>query len=206
MHDPYLTSNGKLLKNKLGVKSQRKLDDAEANYVSLRIREIYEAPIDGKYDVEHFCSIHKYIFQDVYDWAGMFRVIDIEKEEPALGGLSVEYAKHRNIEKELAAAISGMTSRNWAKMSHEEIVRCFSGDLAKIWKVHPFREGNTRTTIIFCTQFIKNQELKVNNKLFEENSLYMRTALVAYNAIFSDLGDYSKKEYLERIITDAVKM
>ena len=58
--------------------------------------------------------------------------------------------------------------------------------LAKIWKIHPFREGNTRTVITFCCQFADEVGISLDRKLFENNSQYMRTALVAYNAYFRD--------------------
>ena len=73
-----------------------------------------------------------------------------------------------------------------------------------MWKIHPFREGNTRTTITFCCQFIEAQGIMINRKLFEENAGYVRTALVAYNAFFSDGSDFSKKEYLYKIVYDAL--
>ena len=86
---------------------------------------------------------------------------------------------------------------------HEAAVQ-FSDSLAKLWKVHPFREGNTRTTITFCCQFADEVGLKPNRELFERNAQYVRTALVAYNAVFDDIGDLSKPEYLIRIVEDAL--
>lgn len=76
--------------------------------------------------------------------------------------------------------------------------------MARLWKIHPFREGNTRTTVTFCRQYADEIGLKINRELFEKNSYYMRTALVAYNAFFSDGNDFSKIEYLEQIVYDAM--
>ncbi len=80
----------------------------------------------------------------------------------------------------------------------------FSDSLAKLWKVHTFREGNTRTTITFCCQFADEIGLNPNRELFEQNAQYFRTALVAYNAVFDDIGDISKPEYLIKIVEDAL--
>ncbi|MBR1559499.1 MAG: hypothetical protein IJ646_04585 [Clostridia bacterium] len=77
-------------------------------------------------------------------------------------------------------------------------------DYAALWKIHAFREGNTRTTIHFCCQFADEKGFPIDRQLFEDNSHYVRTALVAYNAVFSDIGDRSKKEYLEEIIRDGI--
>lgn len=82
-------------------------------------------------------------------------------------------------------------------------MKCFSEDLAAVWKVHAFREGNTRVAVTFCCQFIEAQGIPMNWTIFEQHSAYVRTALVAYSAVFHDLGDLSKKEYLERIVKDA---
>lgn len=98
-----------------------------------------------------------------------------------------------------------MVSRHWMELSLDDKVKCFSEDLAAIWKVHGFREGNTRLTITFCCQFIEFQDIPVNRAIFEKHSAYVRNALVAYSAVFHDLGDLSKKEYLERIIRDSLE-
>ena len=74
-----------------------------------------------------------------------------------------------------------------------------------ISKIHAFREGNTRTTIHFCCQFADEHGFPIDRQLFEENSHYVRTALVAYNAVFSDIGDKSQKQYLEMIIRDGIE-
>lgn len=88
MTDPYVYPGTSTLKNILDIRDKNLLDDAEADYVSLRLRELAERPLSGSYDVFHFARMHKYIFQDIYGWAGEFRTINIEKEEPALGDLS----------------------------------------------------------------------------------------------------------------------
>lgn len=89
-------------------------------------------------------------------------------------------------------------------MNQSSRAREFATCMAKLWKVHCFREGNTRTVVTFCCQFADEKGLSIERKLFEENANYLRTALVAYNAVFHDLGDLSKKEYLEKIVLDAL--
>lgn len=70
--------------------------------------------------------------------------------------------------------------------------------------MHGFREGNTRLAVTFCCQFIEAQGIPINRTIFEKHSTYVRTSLVAYSAVFHDLGDLSKKEYLEKIIKDSL--
>ena len=88
--------------------------------------------------------------------------------------------------------------------THEAAVQ-LSDSLAKLWKVHPFREGNTRTTVTFLCQYADEIGLNPNRELFENNAQYVRTALVAYNAVFDDIGDISKPEYLIKIVEDSLR-
>ncbi len=205
MLDPYVYPGTDVLKNVLDIKDRKKLDDAEADYVSLRLRELAENSLEGDYDFVHITQMHRYIFQDIYEWAGEIRTNNIEKEEPALGGLSIEYSDKAEIKDDLSEALKKMTSRPWADLSLDDRAKYFSKDLAAVWKVHGFREGNTRLAVTFCCQFIEAQGIPVNRTIFEKHSTYVRTALVAYSAVFHDLGDLSKKEYLERIIRDSLE-
>ena len=140
----------------------------------------------------------------IYDWAGQPRTISIYKEEDVLGGLSVEYSEPLKIESDIHHVLSDMRTKKWNSMKRSQLANEFCESLANLWKIHPFREGNTRTTITFCCQFADEMGFPINRKSFEENSIYVRTALVAYNAYFSDGSNFSKKEYLENIVYDAV--
>ncbi|MBO4266005.1 MAG: Fic family protein, partial [Lachnospiraceae bacterium] len=153
----------------------------------------------------HLLEMHKYIFQDIYEWAGQQRKLNIYKEEPVLGGLSIDYSEVFDILKDVEYVLERMRNKEWKTMDSHEIALEFSESLAKLWRVHPFREGNTRTTITFCCQYADEIGLKPNRELFEKNAQYVRTALVAYNAVFADMGDLSKPEYLIRIVEDALQ-
>lgn len=204
MRDPYLYEDSQVLRNKLNIRTQKELDDAEADYAVFRLKDLAMSPMPGEYNTEHLLKMHQYIFQDLYEWAGEPRVIAIYKEEDILGGMSVEYSDPFDITKDIQFILSDMRMKPWKDMDRKHAAEEFCSSLAKLWKVHPFREGNTRTTITFCCQYADEIGLKINRTLFEENSRYMRTALVAYNAYFADGSDFSKKEYLERIVYDAM--
>ncbi len=206
MRDPYLYEECPVLKNKLGIKTQEELDNAEADYVVYRLKDLTLNPMLGEYNTDHLLKMHYYLFQDLYEWAGEPRVIEIYKEEDVLGGMSVEYSDPFDIVKDIHFVLMDMRNKGWKDMDRKEAARQFSNCLARLWKVHPFREGNTRTTITFCCQFADEVGLKINRELFEKNSRYVRTALVAYNAYFADGSDFSKAEYLERIVYDAMGM
>lgn len=185
------------------IREQELLDEAEADYVVFRLKDLALNPLPGDYHTVHFLKMHEFIFQDIFEWAGKPRTISIYKEEDVLGGQSIEYSDPFDIVKDLHHVLYDMRSKEWEKMSRQQISCEFCDSLAKLWKIHPFREGNTRTTVTFCCQFADEMHFSINRKLLEDNAQYVRTALVAYNAYFSDGSDFSKKEYLERIIYDA---
>ena len=202
--DPYLYPNSSVLINRFNIHDLDVLEEVEANYVSLRLRELIVRPLPGNFDDIHYLAIHKYIFQDIYPWAGQMRRINIEKPEEVLGGLSVEYSSVVFLRADLRAALHRLSQVK----AHEDLVQLskeFSHAMAMIWKTHCFREGNTRTTIIFCCQYAQTHVFSLDRDLLEKNAAYVRTALVAYNAVFTDAGDLSKPEYLERIILDALQ-
>ena len=205
MHDIYLYEGTDVLKNLLDIHDREKLEEAEAGYVAFRLKEVAGNPLPGEYDYSHLLEMHQYIFQDMYEWAGQQRKLNIYKEEPVLGGLSIDYSDVFDISKDAERILSEMRGKKWDSMDVHTASVEFSDSLAKLWRVHPFREGNTRTVITFCCQYADEIELTPNRDLFENNAQYVRTALVAYNAIFDDLGDISKPEYLLRIVEDAIK-
>lgn len=176
----------------------------EADYTSIRLAELVTKESVSRFDFAALCDMHYYIFQDVYEWAGQVRIINIEKAEPALGGISIEYSDCFDIEKDAIYVLDKMNQYAWEKASIEEVAKKFSKYLAKLWKVHPYREGNTRTIVTFGSQFIESKGFYIDSDLFKDNAQYMRTALVAASAFFSDLGDKRKPEYLEAIVRDAL--
>ena len=204
MRDPYLYEDVPVLRNKLDIREQELLDDAEADYVVFRLKDLALNPLSGDYHTPHLLKMHEYIFQDIFEWAGEVRTISIYKEEDVLGRLSVEYSDPFDIVNDLHHVLSDMRKKEWKDMDRLQLAKEFCDSLARLWKIHPFREGNTRTTITFCCQYADEMGFPINRKLFEENSRYVRTALVAYNAYFADGSDFSKKEYLERIVYDAL--
>ena len=203
MHDPYLYDDCPVLNNKLGIKDSEMLDKAEVEFSCNAIHDLLTNPIIGAYDFCHLCKFHERIFGDVYDWAGQPRIVPMEKQEAVLGYMSIEYAKPQDIVKEANALLQKLNSINWSGLSCDEQATALSSGLAKLWKIHPFREGNTRTTVTFVCQFAESKGISLDRSLFEQNAAYMRSALVAASAIFPD-GDFRKPEYLFRIVRNSI--
>ena len=205
MRDPYLYPDSEVLRNLADIHDVDMLRNMEADYSSFRLSEIVADDIEMAYDFGTLCNMHHHIFQDIYEWAGKPRVINIEKAETVLGEISIEYSDCFDIAKDAKYVLSEMNAFDWQTASFENVVRTFSNYMAKLWKVHPYREGNTRTIVTFCCMFIEAQGIYIESDLFKDNASYMRSALVAANAIFHDLGDLRKPDYLYRIVQDALE-
>lgn len=151
MKDPYIQKNG-TLKNKLGITEYKDLNDAEKDIGFVKLIDIGES-FKQKYDVEYIKSIHRHIFEDIFDWAGEFRTVPVYKTEIVIPGLSLEYSSPKNIEKDLNVILEELNSINWSGKNIDEITVQFTEQLARIWRVHPFRDGNTRTTLAFAENY-----------------------------------------------------
>lgn len=205
MPDPYLYPDSDVLKNLAGLQDSEELKNMEADYTLLRLSEIAEDESPTQFDFQTLCGLHYRIFQDVYEWAGKPRVINIEKAEAVLGEISVIYSDCFDIVKDAESILKRANRFEWKQVSFEDVVITLSNFMAELWKVHPFREGNTRTVVTFCCMFIEAQGIYIESDLFKDNAAYMRNALVAANAVFDDLGDLRKPEYLYRIVQDALE-
>ena len=79
-----------------------------------------------------------------------------------------------------------------------EMVKHISRFIANVWQIHPFGEGNTRTTAVFAIQFLRHLGFEVTNEIFAENSKYFRNSLVRANYTNMQYGITETTEYLER--------
>jgi len=205
MKDPYLYPNTEILINKFSIKDNNELNSMEADFTSSRLKDIIQNGIKGDFDLEHLLKFHYTTFQDIYYWAGQIRTINIEKPEPALDGISIEYSDVKNIESDIVSILSKVKSIKWNELNIDDKSIFFSRYMADLWKIHPFREGNTRTIVTFCCHYSENKGFPLDTDLLKDNSDYVRNALVAASAIFNDLGDKSNLEYLIKIVKDAIK-
>jgi len=75
--DVYCIPDTAVLKNKAGITDQDQLDEYEGDFTAIRLLELTQNPVEGSFDLAHLCKIHQYLFQDVYEWAGEVRTVDI---------------------------------------------------------------------------------------------------------------------------------
>ena len=199
MKDYYLYDDVPVLRNLLDIKDEKLLEEAESNITYVKLLDIDDKICGDVFDYQRIKDIHAYIFGDLYEWAGKERGINIVKGERVLGGDTVRYADTNSIEAEMKAALKELNQVKWEVLDISQTAELFSKLIAKIWQIHPFREGNTRTIITFATQFAEKHGFRMNKALLKDNSEYVRDALVKA----SD-GMYSEYEYLIGIIQDAI--
>lgn len=138
MSDTYCYTGTHVLRNKLGLQNQTELFQAESSYTFFRLLQLQEEPIKGSFDFDHLKAIHQYIFQDIFEWAGKPRTVNIGKN---------------NI----------FCLPEYINSYAQDVFRCFASDCKSVARdqdlfaktlakhygnlnaLHPFREGNGRT-------------------------------------------------------------
>ena len=170
-------------------------NELECDFVSTRIVELLQ--IDNfELSVDYLKYIHKYLFQDVYEFAGEFRNIDFSKHEKILNNDSVTYGDCKTLKESLEYDISLEKEKNYKDMSVVEVINNITKFSSSIWQVHPFREGNTRTTALFIEKYLISLGYEVDNTLFKDKSVYFRNALVRSNYFNNYLNIKEDNNYL----------
>ena len=145
MQDPYCYPNSRVLKNKFGIRDFEELSLEERKFAKYRARELFENPAQGRFDFKHLRTIHKYLFQDIYDWAGEVRTVDIAK-----GNL---FCRYFAIEAEAKRIFDELKAEKYLRgMMIGELSGRLAYYLSEINALHPFREGNGRTQREFIRQ------------------------------------------------------
>ncbi len=213
MKDPYVLKNG-TLKNLLGITDYEELKQAEKDIAYVKLINA-EEEIKRPCDIRLLKRIHKHIFEDIFEWAGEFRTIPLYKEERVIPGVSLEYAEPQNIEKELTKRLEEMNSINWKGKGIDEITKQFTKELAKLWRIHPFRDGNTRTTLTFAHIFAKQKGFEMDlgtmldelGRIEDSETGKVKRWSVRDKFVLAALDekDYPEPEGLEKIIKKSIE-
>lgn len=196
--DPYVYKNSSILINKLNIKNEEELILVEAQLLIASILDIETITEQLDFsDYDSLKTVHQFLFQDLYTWAGEFRTVNIYKEERVLNGLSVTYTDYAKIAIELKKTFEWANNIDWSHQNRV-LAQSFADFMTKTWRIHPFREGNTRTISIFMKLFAEANELAFNSELLSQHAGYLREALV-----LAAVEEAPEPEYLLRLITDA---
>ena len=155
-------------------------DQEEADIVSSNISKLLQTDA-FTYSVAGISAIHRAIFEGVFKHAGHFREYDISKKEWVLRGDSVLYGRWQDLQIALEYDLEQERKFDYSSLNMGQIIERLAKFISGLWLIHPFREGNTRTTAVFAIKYLRSQGFQVNNDLFEQHSWYFRNALVRAN-------------------------
>lgn len=141
-------------------------------------------------------NIHRYLFKDIYSFAGQYRNYNITKKEDILNGDTVKYVNYQDIESYFDYDFKEEKEFDYSRLNNNELIEHIAKFTSSIWQVHPFGEGNTRTTAVFIEKYLNNMGFNVNNDMFKDKSLYFRNALVRSNYGNIPKGIYPTFDYL----------
>ena len=155
-------------------------EEFECDLVSTRIVQLLEKD-NFELSIDYIKYIHEYLFKDIYKFAGEFRKIDFSKNEIILNNDSVAYGDHKLLEQSLDYDISLEKKKDYKGMNIVDVINNIADFSSRIWQIHPFREGNTRTTALFIEKYLVSLGYTVDNIMFKNKSVYFRNALVRSN-------------------------
>ena len=154
----YCYKNSDVLINKLDIKDNKKLEEFERKIVLAKLYELRQNNQIGNFDIEHFVGIHKFLFEDIYPFAGLFRTENIAK-----GNFS--FAEWEYIEDELKKLLNLLKEENYLQnLDRNTFIKRLSYYMAELNVLHPFREGNGRTIREFIRQLAYKNGYVLNLK------------------------------------------
>lgn len=176
--------------NKFDIRDEKQLEIAEAHITIAKISILQQSPIEGNFDFEHYKLIHKFIFEDLYDWAGIPRTVDISKK----GTL---FVKADDIEKTAIACFEHLKKENYFKnLDIDDFIEKLTDFYCVTNSLHPFREGNGRTQRVFLSQLSCNAGYEMDFTKIDTDELMIVT-IQAANGV-----DVYLKDALRKITTE----
>ena len=168
----------------------------EADKVAVRIAKILSEKAFS-FTPNEYISIHKKLFAGIYGHAGKLRDYNITKKEWVLNGATVLYGSASELRATLDYDFAEEKKFSYKNLSMEDIIHHLALFVSRLWQIHVFGEGNTRTTAVFFIKYLRTLGFDVANDIFAKNAWYFRNALVRAN--YNDLknGVHETTEYLE---------
>lgn len=167
--------------NKFGITDEKQLAEIEADITFAKASKLEENPIDGKFDTEHYKAIHRFLFEDLYDWAGKLRTINISKK-------GTKFVNAEDLENLCEKCFERIKLNNYFQnIPFESFVENIVDLYCYLNMLHPFREGNGRTERIFIAQLIRFNGYDIDFSKIDSDYLMIATIQaaqgIAYNLI-----------------------
>lgn len=172
-------------------------DTEEADKVAARIAEILNEKAFS-FSFNELLNIHRRLFEGIIEKAGEFRDYNITKKEWVLDGDTVIYSPHETIEANLNYDFEQEKNFSYKDLNLYESIKHLSRFTSDIWQIHPFCEGNTRTTAVFMIKYLRTFGFNINDDVFSEKSWYFRNSLVRANYRNIPRKIFEDTSYLEK--------
>lgn len=169
----------------------------EADKVSSRIAQILSEK-SFNFSPSYLIALHGRLFAGIFKFAGKIRDYDISKNEWVLDGDSVMYGAAFELKAALDYDFEQERHFSYKNLTLEETVKHITFFVSRLWQIHAFGEGNTRTTAVFTIKYLRSLGFNADNELFAENSWYLRNALVRANYNNLQKGIHENPEFLEK--------
>lgn len=138
-----------VLINKLDIRDEPTLREIEATVVSAKAALWERQPLQATFDFAHYKAVHRFLFEDLYDWAGQIRTVNISKK-------GTRFYPFEEIKTQAALIFEYIHRQKcFASLDHKDFVSEITDFYCSINNLHPFREGNGRTQRVFITQLIR---------------------------------------------------
>ena len=172
-------------------------ENEEADKVSVRITEILSEKAFN-FSPTELLNIHKKLFQDIFEGAGIYRDYNFTKKEWVLNGDTVTYAPFETIKETLEYDFNQEKNFSYKDLNLDEAIKHICKFTSNIWQIHPFCEGNTRTTAVFIIKYLRTFGFNINDEVFAENSWYFRNSLVRANYNNFEKKVFEDSSFLEK--------
>ena len=179
--------------------SERNNEDntEEADKVSVRIAEILSEKAFN-FSPTEMLNIHKRLFTGIYEQVGKYREYNFTKKEWILNDDTVTYSSYETIKETIEYDFNQEKNFSYKDLSLDDTISHLSRFISNIWQVHPFCEGNTRTTAVFLIKYLRTFGFNVNDEIFADNSWYFRNALVRANYKNYEKNVFEDISFLEK--------
>ena len=175
--------------NKLDIRDEKQLDIVESQITVAKISILQHNPIEGNFDFEHYKAIHKFIFEDLYDWAGIPRTVDISKK-------GTFFVAAKNIDEIATSCFERLKTQNYFKnLELDDFVEKITDFYCVTNNLHPFREGNGRTQRVFLSQLALNAGYEMDFSNMDTDELMVAT-IQAANGVDT---------YLKNVLREIIK-
>jgi cell filamentation protein len=163
-----------VLVNKFDIRDESGLNEIETAIVSSKLVKLEEQPISGAFDFEHYRAIHRFIFEDLYDWAGEVRTVNLSKK-------GTHFCPAEKIVKQSELVFAYLNKQKcFQKLPHDDFVSEIVDFYCSTNYLHPFREGNGRTQRAFITGLIRNAEYDIDFADIDDDALMIATIQSAH--------------------------